>query len=302
MLLFRSLSFYLAILGIVVGVAYVLYSMRPYPKMVPIAKPSATPYQKTIAATGIVEAQNRNIFIGSPVPGLVDDYFVKVGDKVQKGDLLFTIDGRDLKAQLEVREADVEVAEADLDKLEDQLARYEKVKDPRAVSVDEVRTKRFEVQAAKKRLKEAVAKVHETEALIERLEITAPQDGVILQNNLRKGEYFQSGNMGPAMVLGDLERLQIRADIDEQNASQFFPGAQAVAFPKNNTTEMIPLTFSYVEPYVIPKRSLTGSGEERVDTRVLQVIYTFKKPKNLNIYIGQQVDVFINAEQEAQPE
>jgi hypothetical protein len=44
---------------------------------------------------------------------------------------------------------------------------------------------------------------------------------------------------------------------------------------------------------VIPKVSLTGSSTERVDTRVLQVIYSMKRPENPPLYVGQQVDVFI---------
>jgi HlyD family secretion protein len=47
-----------------------------------------------------------------------------------------------------------------------------------------------------------------------------------------------------------------------------------------------------VEPYVTPKTSLTGSSTERVDTRVLQVIYSFP-PHALPAFVGQQLDVFI---------
>jgi hypothetical protein len=47
-----------------------------------------------------------------------------------------------------------------------------------------------------------------------------------------------------------------------------------------------------VEPYVTPKTSLTGSSSERVDTRVLQVIYRFDR-RAIPAYVGQQVDVFI---------
>ena len=54
----------------------------------------------------------------------------------------------------------------------------------------------------------------------------------------------------------------------------------------------MPLRFVRIEPYVVPKRSLTGDSLERVDTRVLQVIYEFQRP-SFPIYVGQQVDVFI---------
>jgi hypothetical protein len=68
----------------------------------------------------------------------------------------------------------------------------------------------------------------------------------------------------------------------------------AIAFIKGNSERAIELTFVRIEPYVIPKVSLTGSSTERVDTRVLQVIYSLKRPIDQPLYVGQQVDVFIN--------
>jgi hypothetical protein len=56
-----------------------------------------------------------------------------------------------------------------------------------------------------------------------------------------------------------------------------------------------PLKFVRVEPFVIPKKSLTGDNTERVDTRVLQVIFSLDRPDGTPLYVGQQVDVFIEA-------
>ena len=53
-----------------------------------------------------------------------------------------------------------------------------------------------------------------------------------------------------------------------------------------------------VEPYVIPKKSLTGDNTERVDTRVLQVIYAID-PRGTPLYVGQQVDVFLSGDEGA---
>ena len=44
---------------------------------------------------------------------------------------------------------------------------------------------------------------------------------------------------------------------------------------------------------MVPKRSLTGESTERVDTRVLQIVYRFT-PGDLTLFVGQQVDVFID--------
>jgi hypothetical protein len=49
-----------------------------------------------------------------------------------------------------------------------------------------------------------------------------------------------------------------------------------------------------VEPFVVPKKSLTGDTTERVDTRVLQVIYQFDPAGKPPLFVGQQVEVFID--------
>jgi hypothetical protein len=57
----------------------------------------------------------------------------------------------------------------------------------------------------------------------------------------------------------------------------------------------VPLSFVRFEPYIVPKRSLTNDAAERVDTRVLQVIYAFD-PAAFPAFVGQQVDIFIKAD------
>ena len=67
-----------------------------------------------------------------------------------------------------------------------------------------------------------------------------------------------------------------------------------MAFVRGNPDLKTSLKFERIEPYVVPKISLTGESAERTDTRVLQVIYSFD-PASLPAYVGQQVDVFIEA-------
>ncbi len=71
--------------------------------------------------------------------------------------------------------------------------------------------------------------------------------------------------------------------------------APAVATVRGNRDLKTDLQFVRIEPYVVPKRSLTGESTERVDTRVLQVLYSFDRDA-LPVYVGQQMDVFIEAQ------
>ena len=96
------------------------------------------------------------------------------------------------------------------------------------------------------------------------------------------------------MLLGNDTRLHVRVDIDENDAWRFRQGAPALAYVRGNPDLKTSLHFERFEPYVIPKQSLTGDSTERVDTRVLQVIYSFDEGA-LPVYVGQQMDVFVEA-------
>jgi hypothetical protein len=87
----------------------------------------------------------------------------------------------------------------------------------------------------------------------------------------------------------------VRVDIDEYDIPRFVANAPARAVLKGQSENFFPLRFVRIEPYVIPKKSLTGDNTERVDTRVLQVIYAVDGDTNNKLFVGQQVDVFIDA-------
>ncbi len=305
-MVFRRLSFWLALLGVLLTIATLWGAGDKPAAPPPMEAPPHNPYTATVAAAGIIEAVNENVRIAPPVSGLVTKVHVAVGDQVQKGDPLFQLDSRELRAELHTKTASLPSAAARIAQekirlrdLQGQLKRLQAVKDRRAVSEDDLERKWHEVEMAKRGLiraradlKLAQAERDEVQSLLARLTVRAPRAATILQVNIRGGEYAQVMSSDPLMLLGDTETLQVRADIDEVNAPLVVPGSPAVAYLKGYTDKAIPLTFNRIEPYIVPKRSLTGDNRERVDTRVLQVIYGFEKPA-FPVYVGQQVDVFI---------
>ncbi len=219
-------------------------------------------------------------------------------------------------------EARVREAEASLDDQKNQLRLWESVTDPRAVSQEELSRKKFAVQVAVARLEAARAELsllkagawkqdlqvagaevesaraacQQIEADLERRTIRAPVDGEVLQVKIRLGEYAQPGPLAtPLMILGSVKDLYVRVDIDENDAWRVKPGARAEASVRGNADLRTPLDFVRLEPLVIPKKSLTGESTERVDTRVLQVLYRFQR-RDFPVYVGQQMDVFIEAD------
>lgn len=304
----RYSTFLLAAAG-VIAMGVVLQTIRSQESA--ISPPPVPPPQKNeptdIAATGILEARDENVAIGVPIPGLVSGVKVEVNQVVKAGDPLLILDDRELRASLlkqqaaiAVAQANLEVTSAQLAKVQDMLDRLKSIPDQRAISQDDLRNSTNDVlvakaqqQAAAAQLSAAKADVQQTELLIDRLTVKAPRDGTILQVNIRTGEYASPQNKQPALVLGDISTLHVRADVDEQNAMGVAPGLDATFSLKSDSSRKFKAKFVRIEPYVIPKVSLTGASTERVDTRVLQVIYELEIPKDQNLYIGQQVDVFI---------
>lgn len=316
----------------------------------PPSPPPTTDFRHTVGAVGLVEAGSENIAISTPVPGLVMNVYVEAGDRVVAGQKLFSLDDRDLRAELEVRRTALEVTRQKLAKLEQsprveeippaearvreaeaamadaavQQRLIESVTDKRAIREEDLQRRRLAAKAAAARLDEAKAalallksgswepdiriaraeiaeaqaQVKRLETDIERLTMRAPIAGEVLKLNVRAGEYAQSGPLAePLIVMGDTSILHVRTDVDENEAWRVSPGAPAEAAERGNSGLKVPLEFVRFEPYVVPKKSLTGESTERVDTRVLQVIYRFKE-SDIPFRVGQQLDVFISANSE----
>lgn len=131
---------------------------------------------------------------------------------------------------------------------------------------------------------------------IDRLQVKAPIAGTILKVDVRPGEYVGTPPGQPLIVLGDISRLHVRVDIDEQDLPRFRSGLPGQGYVRGDARQPLALTFVRVEPYAQPKKSLTGSGNERVDTRVLQVIYAIEQTDSQTqpVYVGQQIDVYLD--------
>jgi len=152
-----------------------------------------------------------------------------------------------------------------------------------------------DLKVAEAAVAQAQSQVERTKVDIDRLTVRALADGRVLQLNVRLGQFAAMTWKEPMVVLGDVDVLHIRVDIDENDLPYFEEKAEAIATLKGRPMVRFPLRFVYVEPYVIPKQSLTGSNSERVDTRVLQVVYALPEDRPINVYVGEQMDIYLKA-------
>jgi len=297
--------------------------VRTQPARETVEPPSAPPasgFPETVAAVGLVEANSEHISVGTPVAGVVAEVLVAIDQTVRKGDPLFRLDTRHLEASLAVKASQAETARARLATarstvadLSDRVERSRRLRDGTVISEEELVRSGFALRTAEARAAEATAEVAAAEAEvaalrteISRCTVVAPIDGTVLQSRIRPGEFAAAGagSGGPLMLLGNLNPLHLRVDIDEHEAWRIRPGNRARAHVRGNAAISHPLAFVRIEPFVVPKRSLTGDSIERVDTRVLQVIYRIEPagpatgggPDTAHrLHPGQQMDVFLEA-------
>lgn len=264
---------------------------------VPVLPTPDAPYGASVAGVGIIEPRSEVVELGANLPGVVIRQKAEPGLGFKKGDPLFTIDDRDQLAQVKLAETELAVAQVNAADARDQLALFEAVKDRRAISTDDLHRRRFALQLAEARVEEAKAKIETLKTTLERLTVTAPFDGVVLRRNVKVGEYAPAGATGkPLLVVGDTSRLHVRVEVDEAQAWRVTQQAKATGSLRGNPKMKAELTFVRFEPQIVAKRNVTGAASERVDTRVLEVVYGFDPASLPSAFVGQQMDVFIQAD------
>ncbi len=250
--------------------------------------------------------------------------------------LLQELKAQPRKEVLEVSKAQLEYARANLKTAEVQLEKLQKSydMDPKSVSKDnldnainaagaakanlEVAARNYDLTKAgawsydiqnQERQYIALSNTYEAgRALLAKYIIKAPADGVILSIKAAVGSYISSQgvygtyteDLNPIIVMGNPENnLAVRCYVDEILVHRL-PDASKMRAQMfiRGTTIRIPLEYVRVQPYVSPKIQLSNQRTERVDVRVLPVLFRFEKPADVQMYPGQLVDVYIGEKEE----
>ena len=252
---------------------------------------------------------------------LAADLVVKQAQLSERKAELVRLEAEPREEEIPLKVATVKECRAELTEAQDLLRRAEETFAKKVTTEQELTLRREAVVVAQARLDRAQADLDlleagswqydrdvaaagivraekEVEAIqteLDRLVVRALVSGRVLQVHVRPGEYVAAPSQEPLIILGDTQRLHVRVDVDEYDIARLAPGAKATASPRGNLSQRYPLDFVRIEPFVVPKKSLTGDSTERVDTRVLQVIYEFDPSGLPPLFVGQQVEVFIEA-------
>ncbi|MBN8645372.1 MAG: efflux RND transporter periplasmic adaptor subunit [Planctomycetes bacterium] len=186
------------------------------------------------------------------------------------------------RREFEVQEADARArtAKADLDRLK-------------------AGAWKADLELARSQLAQAAARLESLAVMRDRLTVRSPIDGWVLKRNIEPGEFAMASPQQvtqAALVLGDISVLHVRAQVDEEDVPLVKTGAKAVARLRGGFGHDIPLTMLRIEPLALPKTDILGTPTERVDTRVIEVLFRVETgEKDRRLFPGQAVDVFIES-------
>ncbi|MBW6488716.1 efflux RND transporter periplasmic adaptor subunit, partial [Sulfurimonas sp.] len=179
--------------------------------------------------------------------GFVTNVKVSEGDEVKKGDLLYTIDSKEIDSALIQVELGISQAQLSLQMYQNQytnvklnLERHKRLLEKDMVSKFEVENLALAeanlatmIFIATKQVAQAQAQLEEVKNQYRYLNITAPNNGVIVRKNIEVGEMAMPGM--PALELSDLTNLKISAEISEDNLSLIKEGKKVkINIPSQN--------------------------------------------------------------------
>jgi RND family efflux transporter MFP subunit len=201
-------------------------------KLLILALFSALALAEGFTLAGTVISDNEKM-ITSRYMGFVTEVAATEGERVKKGQLLYTIDSKEVdtaisRVQLGISQAQLmlQMNENQLNNVKLNLARHKRLLEKNMVSKFEVEqlelaTSNLEdmVKISRKQVEQANEQLKEVKNQYKYLRITAPNNGVIVAKNINVGEMAMPGM--PAFVLSDLSDLKITAEVAESSLQSF---------------------------------------------------------------------------------
>jgi len=192
-----------------------------------------------ITLSGSVISDNQKM-ITSRYMGFVTQVNVSEGDRVKRGDLLYTIDSKEIdsmasQVKLAISQAELalEMHKNKLNNVQMNLSRYRHLYQKDIVSKYDVENLELAVKnltamvdIAKKQVAQAKQRLKEVQNQYTYLNIKAPNSGVVISKNIKVGEMAMPAM--PAMVLADLKDLKVVIEISEKDLKRVSYGKKVL--------------------------------------------------------------------------
>lgn len=215
----------------------------------------------TAEATGSVEPV-RSVEVKSKASGEVLRLYVDVGDYVEPGTLLATIDPRDVDNAFEQAVADLGVAEAKMEISRAQLGRSEQLFEAGVITQQEFESQRLDFANSQASLVKSQFNKELRELQKQDVTIRAPAAGTILTRNVEEGNVIQSASGsvsgGTALfIMANLAEVQIRVLVDETDMGQIKAGLEASVQVEAYPGRTFPGVVEKMEPQAVNQQNVT---------------------------------------------
>jgi RND family efflux transporter MFP subunit len=163
--------------------------------------------------------------------GRITNVYVKVGEKIRKGQVLATISDEDIRAKK--LQADAMIAETDaaLISAKKDYARFSNLYKQQSATAKELDNVTMQYNAAKARVNAAKQMKNEVDAMLSYNTITAPFSGVVTQKLAEAGSISNPGM--PILVIEQSGTLQVSATVAESDISQVQLGDETTVLVKS---------------------------------------------------------------------
>jgi multidrug efflux system membrane fusion protein len=187
----------------------------PSPPTVKIAQPIRQTITQWDEYTGRIEAVNL-VELRARVSGYLEKVQFKAGDHVKKGDLLFVLDNKPYKAQLNVANAELEKNKTKRDLAKNELERAQHLIKANAISTEEFDNHNHAFREAVAAVDAAEANVVMAKINLDYCEIKAPISGRITQETLTEGNLINTSEKTPLATIMSTDPIYMYAHVDEQ--------------------------------------------------------------------------------------
>jgi RND family efflux transporter MFP subunit len=200
--------------------------------VVTVTTPGSRAVTSRITFTGALAARY-DMPIGSDTDtGRIREIYVEVGDHVKQGQIMAKLDGSILLPQVNRLAASVEEAKAEAALSAAQYKRALGVQAAGALSAEEIEHRRATSLTDDARVKVAVAQLAEAQARLERTDVRAPAEGLVLTRTAEIGQIASPG--GPALFrLARNGEIEMRGQIAEQDMARLRVGQSASVYITN---------------------------------------------------------------------
>ncbi len=217
---------------------------------------------QSVEAVGEVYAENL-VVVGAQVSGKIEKLFVKIGDKVKKGDKIAKIDAETKQNTLDQQEAELDIQNANLNSAQiaydiarTQYLRELELAKHNATSKQNVENFKNTLSSAEAMLKELKSKIKKTKIEIKTArtnlgytDITAPFDGTIVSVPVEVGQTLNANQTTPTVVnIADLTKMEIKMKVSEADIAHVKVGDKVRYYTIGNQKKIFEGTVSSIDP------------------------------------------------------